>query len=52
MQMTRKCAGCKESIRKDEMIQYASATGKTMLWYCKDCYEEKIARERFSSKVC
>lgn len=52
MHITRKCHGCGEEIRKDEMIQYASATGKTMYWYCKPCYEEKIARERFSKKVC
>lgn len=52
MQLTRKCAGCKESIRKDEMIQYSSLSGKTTLWYCKDCYESKLARERFSNKVC
>lgn len=34
------------------MIQYASPTGKTLYWYCKDCYEERIAREKFSKKVC
>ena len=52
MQITRKCAGCKQDIRKDEMIQYATLSGKTTYWYCKDCYEEKIAREKFSDKVC
>ncbi len=52
MQITRKCAGCKQDIRKDEMIQYASLSGKTTYWYCKDCYEEKLAREKFSNKVC
>lgn len=52
MKITRKCAGCGESIRKDEMIQYASPSGKTLQWYCKPCYEEKLARERFSKKVC
>lgn len=52
MQITRKCAGCKQDIRKDEMIQYSSLSGKTSHWYCRTCYEEKIARERFSNKVC
>ena len=52
MQLTRKCAGCKQDIRKDEMIQYASPTGKTTYWFCKECYEEKLARERFQEKVC
>lgn len=52
MKLTRKCAECKQDIRKEEMLQYASPTGKTLLWYCKECYEEKLARERFSNKVC
>jgi hypothetical protein len=52
MQITRKCAGCKQDIRKDEMIQYASLSGKTTYWYCKDCYAERLAREKFSLKVC
>lgn len=52
MQLTRKCYGCKQSIRKDEMIQYSSLSGKTSYWYCRDCYEEKLARERFQAKVC
>ena len=52
MQLTRKCHGCKEDIRKDEMIQYSTLSGKTSYWYCKACYEEKMARERFQLKVC
>lgn len=52
MQITRKCAGCKQEFRKDELIQYATLSGKTTYWYCKDCYEEKLAREKFSNKVC
>jgi len=52
MQLTRKCYGCKQDIRKDEMIQYSSLSGKTSHWYCKDCYEDKLARERFQDKVC
>jgi hypothetical protein len=52
MQLTRKCFGCKQDIRKDEMIQYSSPSGKTSYWYCKNCYEDKIEREKFSNKVC
>jgi len=52
MQITRKCAGCKQDIRKDEMVQYFSPSGKTSAWYCKTCLAEKQARERFSNKVC
>ena len=52
MQVTRKCYGCKQDIRKDEMIQYSSISGKTSYWFCKTCYEEKLARERFQLKVC
>jgi len=52
MQITRKCAGCKQDFRKDEMIQYATLSGKTTYWYCKDCYTERLAREKFSNKVC
>ena len=52
MQITRKCAGCKQDFRKDELIQYATLSGKTTYWFCKDCYEEKLARERFQMKVC
>ena len=52
MQITRKCAGCKQDIRKDEMIQYATPSGKTTYWFCKSCYEEKLEREKFQNKVC
>lgn len=52
MQLTRKCYGCKQDIRKDEMIQYTTLSGKTSYWFCKSCYEERMARERFQIKVC
>ena len=52
MQLTRKCFGCKQDIRKEEMIQYSSPSGKTSHWFCKACYEDKLARERFQTKVC
>lgn len=52
MYITRKCSGCKQEFHKDELIQYASLSGKTTYWFCKSCYEEKLSRERFSNKVC
>ena len=52
MQLTRKCHGCGQDIHKDEMIQYSTVSGKTSYWFCKNCYEEKMARERFQIKVC
>ena len=52
MLLTRKCHGCKQDIMKDEMIQYATLSGKTTYWFCKSCYEERMARERFQNKVC
>ena len=52
MKLTRKCYGCKQDINKDEMIQYSTLSGKSSYWYCKQCYEERVARERFQLKVC
>ena len=52
MKVTRKCHDCKEEFHKDEMIEYATLTGKTTYWYCRTCYEEKLAREKFQHKVC
>ena len=52
MKMTRKCHGCGQDIMKDEMIQYSTLSGKTSYWFCKPCYEERMARERFQKKVC
>lgn len=52
MRLTRKCYGCKQDIRKEEMIQYFTSSGKTSYWYCKNCYDEKISREKFQTKVC
>lgn len=51
MQLTRKCAECKESFRKTEMKEYQSLTGKTTLWFCPACYEKKMERERFANTV-
>ena len=52
MQLTRKCYGCGQDIRKEEMIQYSTPSGKTSYWFCKDWYEDKLAREKFQAKVC
>ena len=52
MKLTRLCAGCKESFRKTELVEYFSASGKTSNWYCPKCLAEKQSRERFSNKVC
>ena len=52
MRLTRQCYGCKEQIRKDEMIQYFTLSGKSSYWFCKPCYEKKMEKERFQSKVC
>lgn len=52
MKLTRLCAGCKESFRKTELVEYFSPSGKTSAWYCPKCLQDKQARERFSNKVC
>ena len=49
---TLKCHGCKEVFRREELISYCSPNAKTSYNYCKKCYEEKLARERFSQTVC
>lgn len=52
MKLTRVCSKCKQSFRKEEMIQYASLRAKKALWYCPQCYQERRERELFSDKVC
>ena len=47
-----KCYGCKESFLKDEVIAFYSNTGKTFHYYCKKCYEERAARNKFADEVC
>ena len=34
------------------MVNYATPRAKTSYWYCKKCYDEKMAQEDFSNKVC
>lgn len=52
MKLTKKCYGCKQDFRREELIDYASPTAKTMQSYCPSCLAEKQAREKFSNKVC
>ena len=49
---TKMCFSCKNSFLKEELIDYAGIGAKTFHSYCKKCYEDKLARERFSNKVC
>ena len=49
---THKCHTCKEVFRNEEMVNYATPRSKTSYWYCKKCYNEKMAQEEFSNKVC
>ena len=46
------CHECKEKFRREELISYATLRSKTAYNYCKKCYQEKLARERFAEKVC
>ena len=34
------------------MINYATPRSKTSYWYCKKCYNDKMAQEEFANKVC
>lgn len=52
MKLTRKCYDCKGDFRKEELVEYFSASGKTSTWYCPACLAARQERERFSDKVC
>ena len=52
IKLTRKCYGCGESFRKENMIEIFSISGKTSQWYCVKCANEKHVRDAFSDKVC
>ena len=52
MATTYKCFGCKESINKSEIIDYASPGSTVIHHYCKSCYNEKIAKDKFAETVC
>lgn len=49
---TKKCHGCGENFLRDQLIDYASPNAKTLYSYCQKCYKEKIAKDKFSEKVC
>lgn len=49
---SHQCFGCKEVFRDEELIQYTPPGREKMHRYCKKCYENKLARERFTEKVC
>lgn len=34
------------------MVEYTTISGKTSYWFCRNCYEDKLAREAFQNKVC
>ncbi len=52
MRITRKCFGCKQDFRKNELVEHSSPSGKTTNWYCPKCLQEKLDREKFSDTVC
>lgn len=52
MKSTLKCYGCKETFRREELLSYTPINAKISHNYCPKCYEEKLAREKFSQTVC
>ena len=50
--LTRVCFQCKQPFLKEDMVQYASLRAKQQHWYCKACYEEKVAKDNFTDAVC
>ncbi len=52
MQLTKKCFGCKQEFRKEELVDYASPAAKQTHSYCVNCLREKQDRDNFSIKVC
>lgn len=48
----KKCYGCKQSFRKEELVSYASPRAKVFQSYCPKCLAEKQSRDNFSDKVC
>ncbi len=49
---TRKCYGCKQIFRREELVDYASPNAQILHSYCPTCLREKQARDNFSAKVC
>ena len=50
--VTKKCFGCKQPFRVEELIAYTPLTAKISHNYCRACLKEKQARENFSNKIC
>ena len=48
----KKCYGCKQEFRSEELVSYASPTSNTAYNYCLKCLAERQARDRFSAIVC
>ena len=49
---TLKCFECKESFRREELINYTPLNAQIAHNYCRKCLEDKQKRESFSNKVC
>ncbi len=49
---TLKCYGCKQLFPKNELISYAPPLCTVYHNYCPSCYDERVARDKFSTKVC
>ena len=48
----KKCDKCGEVFLRAEMIEYTPVGCKNMKVFCKPCYEERIAYDKFSDGVC
>lgn len=49
---THKCFKCKEVFRNEEMVEYSGPRSNTKHWYCKQCHDKQIEKDRFSDTVC
>lgn len=49
---TKKCYGCHQVFRREELVDYASPRAKILQSYCPACLQEKQAKDRFSDRVC
>ena len=49
---TKQCHVCKQTFRREELVDYAGLNAKTAYSYCPKCLAEKQSKEKFSIKVC
>ena len=49
---TRKCDKCRADCIRSEMIEYTPVGCKNAQVLCRNCYEERIAYEKFSDGIC